>query len=322
MFVDELDFTAKAGDGGDGVVRWLSLKFRPQAGPAGGDGGKGGDVYVRAVRDVALLSKYKGAKAFEADNGEAGRSKSQYGKASNDIYIDLPVGSIITNKATGIELELNQEGETIKILRGGPGGLGNVNFKSATNQAPLQATKGKLGEKGEFHVELRLTADVGLIGLPNAGKSTLLNSLTNARSAIGAYPFTTIDPHLGAFYGYTIADIPGLIEGAATGKGLGHKFLRHVRKTKMLLHLVALDSADVYQDYVTIRDELAAYDKDLLNKKEWVILTKTDLIEEGTLSEIKKLFDKNENRVFITSVVDDESIKYLSDELIKELRRA
>lgn len=321
MFVDELEFKAKAGTGGDGVVRWLSLKFRPKAGPAGGDGGKGGDVYVRAVRDVALLAKYKGAKEFAAADGEHGRSKGQYGKGSNDIYIDLPVGSLVTNKATGVQFELIKEGETVRILKGGSGGLGNINFKSATNQAPIQSTKGRLGEEGTFFVELRLTADVGLVGLPNAGKSTLLNTLTNARSAVAAYPFTTIDPHLGAFYGFTIADIPGLIEGAAAGKGLGHKFLRHVQKTKMLLHLVSLESADPYADYQVIRTEIANYNKDLLQKKEWIVLTKSDVIDEAAQATIKKMFDKNENRVFVISQIDTESIKNLADELIKELRR-
>ena len=276
MFVDELEIYAKAGDGGNGVVRWLHAKFIAMGGPAGGNGGRGGDVYVRAIRDLSVLSKYTGAKKFIAENGGAGLSKSMYGKASNDLYIDVPIGSIITDVSRERVYELFEEGVTAKILRGGAGGLGNEHFKSSVNRSPIESTEGKKGEDGIFKVELSLVVDVGLIGLPNAGKSTLLNCFTNASSPVGSYAFTTLEPHLGALYGYILADIPGLIEGAAEGKGLGHKFLRHVTRTKMLLHLVSLEHADPILEYKTIRNELSKFDKSLLEKEEWIIFTKKD----------------------------------------------
>ena len=322
MFVDELDIYAKAGDGGDGVVRWNRERSRPQGGPAGGNGGNGGDVYVRAVRDLNLLANYTGKKEFKAVNGEAGRGKKQYGKGSNDLYIDVPVGSIITDKKRERVFELFVEGATAKILLGGRGGLGNEYFKSSTNRTPTQSTKGQKGEEGEFHIDLSLVVDVGLIGMPNAGKSTLLNLFTNASSEIGAYQFTTLEPHLGALFEFTVADIPGLIEGAAEGKGLGHKFLRHVTRTKMLLHLVSLEHEDPKKAYYTIRDELSKYDKTLLNKEEWIIFTKKDLVEQHIIDDVIASIDKNEKRVFVISQNDLESVKKLRDELILYLRKA
>ncbi len=320
MFVDELKIYAKAGDGGDGVVRWLQLKYDPKAGPAGGNGGRGGDVYVRGVRDLSLLSKYTGVKEFCAEDGMDGQSESRHGKKSEDFYIDVPVGSLITNIASENTIEITQEGQTERILKGGRGGRGNEYFKSSTNQTPLQSTTGTAGEEGNFKIELLLTADVGLVGLPNAGKSTLINLLTNANSRIGAYAFTTLEPHLGALYGYTIADIPGLIEGAAEGKGLGHKFLRHIKKTKMILHLVALDDTDPLEKYGLITNELQQFDPELTRKKTWVVLTKSDLVSDEVCIQYKKEIDKTKNRVFVVSENDQESIKFLQDELMKELR--
>lgn len=319
MLVDELEFYAKAGTGGNGVVRWLRLKYRPNSGPAGGDGGKGGDVYVRGVRDMSLLAKYTGKKEFAAKNGGDGQARSQAGKGSADYYIDVPIGSTVTNLETGRVFEIDAEGQIEKILRGGQGGLGNENFKSSTNRSPQESTDGKPGETGHFKVELKLSADVGLIGLPNAGKSTLLNLLTNAKSAIGAYPFTTVEPHLGSFYGYVLADVPGLIEGAAEGKGLGDKFLRHIQKTKMLLHLVSLDSADPTGDYQAIRAELAAFDPALLEKEEWIVLTKADLVSTEITEMVQKNIDINKNRVFVISQNSPENIKILADALSVKL---
>lgn len=319
MFVDELEIYAKAGDGGDGVVRWLHAKFVAKGGPAGGNGGNGGDVYVRAVRDLSILSKYTGAKKFIAPNGESGKDKSRYGKASNDLYIDVPIGSIITDVARERVYELFEEGATHKILRGGGGGLGNEHFKSSTNRTPLESTPGKKGEDGTFKIELSLVVDVGLIGLPNAGKSTLLNAFTNATSPVGAYAFTTVEPHLGALFGYVLADIPGLIEGAAEGKGLGHKFLRHVTRTKMLLHLVSLEHEDPVSEYFAIRNELGKYDKSLLSKEEWIIFTKKDLADQSKIDAVLKGIDIHENRVFIISVLSEEGVKELRDELVKKL---
>lgn len=293
MFVDELEIYAKAGDGGDGVVRWLRAKFISKGGPAGGNGGKGGDVYVRAVRDLSILSKYTGSKKFIAPNGENGKDKSKFGKASNDLYIDVPIGSIITDVDRERVYELFEEGKVEKILRGGNGGLGNEHFKSSTNRSPQEATFGKKGEDGMFKIELSLVVDVGLIGLPNAGKSTLLNAFTNASSPVGSYAFTTVEPHLGALFGYVLADIPGLIEGAAEGKGLGHKFLRHITRTKMLLHLVSLEHEDPVLEYKAIRNELGKFDTSLLKKEEWIIFTKKDLADQAKIDRVTKDIDKN-----------------------------
>lgn len=320
-FVDQITIFAKAGNGGDGVVRWRRVKFNPMGGPAGGNGGNGGSVYLRAVRDLSLLSKYTGSKEFVVPNGGDGKADSQYGKNSEDMYIDIPVGSVVTDRTRERKLEFFTEGQTEKILHGGQGGLGNEYFKSSTNRSPEQSTKGKAGEEGEFLIELSLVVDVGLVGFPNAGKSTLLNTFTNAQSAVGAYPFTTLVPHLGALYEYTIADIPGLIEGASTGKGLGHTFLRHVSRTKMLLHLVSLENEDVLSAYQTIRKELSTFGKELTDKEEWIILTKKDLVKQGDIDDAKKLFDNIENRVFVISENDTESIKELKDSLVSHLRK-
>ncbi len=318
-FVDQLTLSAKAGDGGDGVVRWRRMKYKPKGGPAGGNGGDGGDVYVRAVRDRNQLAKYTGKKEFIAASGQPGAGNSLHGKGGDDLYIDLPVGARVTDTTHDRSFELTFEGEAVKVLTGGTGGLGNEYFKSSTNRTPQQATAGKPGESAELKVEVSLIVDVGLIGMPNAGKSTLLNALTNAQSHVGAYPFTTLEPHLGDLYGYLLADIPGLIEGAATGKGLGHTFLRHVTRTKMLLHLVSLAEVEPFETYQIIRSELSAYDKTLTDKEEWILLSKKDLVDEPYIQDTVKKFDKLKKRVFVISQNDAESIKNLSDALVARL---
>jgi len=320
VFVDEIDITAKAGDGGDGVVRWHRAKFKPKGGPAGGNGGDGGDVYVRAVRDLNVLSKYTGAKTFRAENGEHGGGTSKHGKGGIDTVIDVPIGAVVYDTTRERTYELFEEGRTEKILAGGHGGLGNEYFKSSTDRAPEKSTKGTKGEAGTFHIELSLVVDVGLIGMPNAGKSTLLNAFTNATSRVGAYQFTTLQPHLGDLFGYTIADIPGLIKGASTGKGLGHTFLRHIQRTKMLLHLVSLEHDDPKKVYYTIRDELSNYDKTLEEKEEWIILTKKDLVNQQIINSVRADIDKLEKCAFVISENDHTSIKNLQDALVKRLR--
>ncbi|MCD5381252.1 MAG: GTPase ObgE [Candidatus Pacebacteria bacterium] len=321
MFVDELTIYGKAGNGGNGVVRWRHEKYRPLAGPDGGDGGNGGDIYVRAVKDLNRLSKYAGNNQFAADNGDAGGNQSMAGKNGLDEYIDIPVGSKVTDIDRNRTFELTEVGDKQRILKGGGGGLGNVYFKSSTNRSPEESTDGKIGEEGNFLIEVSLMVDIGLIGLPNAGKSTMLNSLTNAQSRIGAYPFTTLEPHLGDLYGFTLADIPGLISGAASGKGLGHKFLRHVSRTKMLLHLVSLEHEDPLSEYYTIREELSEYGGDLSEKEEWVILTKKDLATEGHIEKVVEALEKNEKRVLVVSIDDPESYKKVSDTLVAHLRK-
>lgn len=327
MFIDEIKFYAKAGRGGDGVVRWRQEKFIDKGGPNGGDGGRGGDIYAQAVQDIHLLSRYSHKKKFESENGQDGMGGSKHGKSGEDLTIDLPVGSIITNIESGASVSLDQAGQKELLLKGGDGGYGNERFKSSTNTTPTKATKGKNGEEGNFKIELELFADVGLVGMPNAGKSSLLNAITNAQAKIGSYQFTTLDPNLGDFYGYTIADIPGLIEGASEGKGLGTKFLRHIKRTRMLAHLVSFENSDMMKTYKEIRKELERYDKSLLEKDEVIILTKTDVLDFSSPT-TKKMFEKVKNQfeklgkpVFTLTLYDDKSIKTLIDGLVKLLRK-
>ncbi len=320
-FVDELKIYVKAGKGGDGVVRWRHLKEKELGGPSGGNGGSGGGVYVRAVRNVHLLSKYRSKKEFLAENGEDGKKEGLEGLNGKDLEITLPVGSIITNLKTNDKISLQKEGERILILRGGRGGRGNKSFKSSTNRSPKEFTLGKEGEDAEFFVEVELIADIGLIGLPSAGKTSLLNEITQAKGKVGSYPFTTLEPNLGEFYGYIISDIPGLIEGASSGKGLGHKFLRHVRRTKILVHLISLENDNPIKAYKTIRKELEQYDPDLSQKEEVVVLTKTDIVDdlEYTKKIIQKMKKKTET-VFAISLYDYEALKEFQTILLEKVK--
>jgi len=320
VFIDELKIHISAGRGGNGVIRWRHEKGIDKAGPAGGNGGKGGDVYLRAIRDIAVLSRYKNTTSFVAEAGEAGMKKSMHGKNGKDLTIDIPIGSVVTNLETREKFNLVEDGKLLKILNGGKGGLGNEYFKNATNRTPEQQTDGKYPEEANFYIEVELVADAGLIGLPNAGKSSLINVLTNSKSKIGAYQFTTLEPSLGDMHGYILADIPGLIEGASEGKGLGHKFLRHIKRTKTLFHCLSLENEDLVKAYKVIRNELKVYSEELAEKKEVVIITKTDLVEEKILEKaIKKVSKLNKNILTVT-VLDDDSVKKLKDNLIKILR--
>lgn len=325
-FIDEIQFTAKAGAGGNGVVRWRQEKFIPKGGPAGGDGGRGGDVYAEAIRDVHILAQYRNKKEYHAGRGEDGGSRSFHGANGEDLVLKLPIGSRIKNLETGMEYSLEKEGEKVRILKGGAGGRGNEHFKSSVNTTPRKQTDGKLGEEALFTVELELFADVGFVGFPNAGKSSLLNMLTNAEAKVGDYAFTTLDPNLGDFYGFIIADIPGLIEGASEGKGLGTKFLRHIKRTKILAHLISFEnlsagSTGMIKAYKAIRKELQTYGGDLDEKEEIVILTKTDVLEDKKVvdREIKK-FEKLGKVVLAVSLYDDVSVKNTQDALVKILR--
>lgn len=325
-FVDELTIYAKAGNGGDGVVRWRQEKFVPRGGPSGGNGGNGGDVYVEAIRDVGILAKYSHNPEFVARNGEAGSRKSMHGENGEDLTILLPVGSVITNLEDGTIYELATVGQRFKLLSGGRGGYGNEHFKASTNTTPYEWTPGKPGQDAKFSIELRLFADVGLVGFPNAGKSTLIQALTNSKSKIGAYAFTTLDPHLGAFYDYVIADIPGIIEGASTGKGLGHKFLRHISRTKTLIHLVSFENeigneGGMLSAYKAIRKELEDFDPNLLKKDEFVLLTKTDMVGEDVVKRVKKEFSNITKNCMVISMFEEKEIKEFEEKLLDILKK-
>lgn len=290
MFVDELTIHARAGNGGNGVIRWRREKFVDRGGPAGGNGGHGGNICLRAVRDVNKLASYTGANEFKAQNGGDGEKRSRHGKDGADLIIDIPVGSRVTDFSRNRVYLFEKEGEIQTVLKGGRGGLGNEYFKSATERAPEIATHGKQGESGDLRIEVILMVDAGLIGLPNAGKSTILNTLTRASARVGAYPFTTLEPHLGDFYGYVIADIPGLIEGASLGKGLGHKFLKHIERTKVLIHCVSLEEEDPLAAYTTVQHELNHFNPEIAKKDTYIILTKTDTRDVAYVERIKKVF--------------------------------
>ncbi len=335
-FIDEMKIHIKAGDGGNGVVRWLHEYAKEFGGPSGGDGGRGGDVYIKAVEDTFYLRKYANTYEFVAENGEFGSGNSCQGASGEDLYINLPVGTVITriedinihDSETIInpQVELKEVGQIVRILKGGSGGYGNEHFKASTNIKPEEWTPGKPGEEGVFHIEVRMIADVGLIGLPNAGKSSLLNALTKADVKVGNYSFTTLEPNLGAMYDIILADIPGLIEGASEGKGLGHKFLRHIKRTKLLAHCVSLeqDIDEMIKVYKTIRNELKEFDTGLCDKKEIILLTKSDIfgIDDAKKKEkeiIRKL-DVSENDIKIISIYDMDATKELRDWLVKIVR--
>lgn len=320
--VDEITLRLKAGDGGNGIVSWLHEKGKEFMGPAGGDGGKGGDVYLRAVRDIGRLTSYRYGNLFSAGRADNGQRKSRHGKNGRDLELEIPVGSVVTNNVTGRVFEFLKEGERMMVLRGGRGGLGNEHFKSSRNVRPKEFTLGKLGEEADFHVELRLIADAGLIGFPNAGKSSLLNELTAARAKVGSYAFTTLEPNLGAFQGFIIADIPGLIEGASEGKGLGTKFLRHIARTKLLLHCISIEEENLLKAYTTVRAELMSYSKDLADKKEVVVLTKADTSGAKEIKKAVAILKKKNKNVIVVSAIDDKLLKKFKKKLLKFLQKA
>ncbi|MBI4426390.1 MAG: GTPase ObgE [Candidatus Kerfeldbacteria bacterium] len=319
-FIDELTLELKAGDGGDGVVRWRREKFVPKGGPAGGNGGQGGDVYLEAVSDITMLARYKGKKRLVAADGGDGGSAQKHGQNGADLVVQVPVGSFVRNQNTTQEFDLTNKEQRLLVLRGGRGGRGNVAFKSPTRTAPDFSTDGQPGQAGTFVIELRLVVDVGLIGLPNAGKSSLLNELTAARAKIGAYPFTTLEPNLGMLDGLILADIPGLIEGAARGKGLGTKFLRHIERTRLLAHCVSIEHQNVRQAYHTVRRELRAYGRGLDQKSEIIILTKTDLATTEQVVTAGRALAAVNPRILTCSIHDHESLLALTTELQRGAR--
>lgn len=315
-FLDKTILNVTAGRGGDGVVRWRRESGIPMGGPAGGDGGQGGDVYAMGIRNLHTLHDYRHQKDFGAEDGGAGGGSNCHGKNGDDLILKFPLGTILYIEEIDRTIDLVNEGEQVILFHGGKGGRGNTHFKSSTNQAPEEWTPGKAAEFGTVHVELRMIADVGLIGFPNAGKSSLLNSLTKAQSKVGNYNFTTLEPHLGDWYGYILADIPGLIEGASEGKGLGHQFLKHVQRTKMLVHMIEATSDDFVHDYEVIKNELQNFNPELLVKKEIIVISKYDNVDlnnkdakKAFEKQIKDLEKKTKKDVLKLSLFDENSVK-------------
>jgi GTPase len=302
-FIDEARIEVVAGDGGKGSASMRREKYIPRGGPDGGDGGHGGSIFAVADRNINTLIDYRYARLHQAKQGENGRGTDKYGKGADDIYLRMPVGTVITDADTGeLIADLATHGATAIVARGGKGGLGNLHFKSSTNRAPRQTTPGEEGERRRLQLELRVLADVGLLGMPNAGKSMFIRAVSAARPKVAGYPFTTLAPNLGvvrtdANRSFVIADIPGLIEGAAEGAGLGHQFLRHLQRTRLLLHIVDIapfdTDADPVRDARAIVNELKRYDEALYDKPRWLVLNKLDLVPADERAARLKAFVKS-----------------------------
>ncbi len=305
MLIDEVEITLEGGHGGAGKV-----SFGPGArsGPDGGNGGRGGDVYILATSDLFALNRFSKEKNISAENGKNGGSNRKSGSNGHDIEIKMPIGSLLVDQKTGEKFELKNTDDRILICEGGLGGRGNFEFKSPRCTTPMYAQPGLFGQERELKVTLKLIADFGLIGLPNSGKSSLLNELTATSVKVANYPFTTLEPNLGVLDGKVIADIPGLIEGAAEGKGLGIKFLKHIEKVGLLLHTISLESDDLVHDYQVVRQELEKYNPELLEKKEIILLTKSDLLDKKELEKKLKILKKFKKEILPISIYDWNSI--------------
>ncbi len=316
MLVDEVIISVKGGDGGNGRVSFKRNAQTARGGPDGGNGGNGGDLYFQGVNDITALSVFSYTKSVAAEDGVGGGKQNLYGRNGEDKIVYVPIGTEITDLETNEVFEVLNDKDKILTASGGKGGKGNNMFKSATNQAPKYRELGEKGQQRKLRLVLKLVADIGLIGLPNAGKSSLLQVLTNAHPKIGNYPFTTLEPNLGVLEGLVISDIPGLIEGASKGKGLGIKFLRHVEKTKILVHCIDGESEHIKQDYQTVRKELSEY-SDILNaKKEIVLLTKSDLLTEDKIKENLKIAKKLNKESYVISIYNETDVSSLKKILL------
>ncbi|MCX6702748.1 MAG: GTPase ObgE [Candidatus Wolfebacteria bacterium] len=307
MILDEVKIHISGGDGKDGAVAFN--KNLMELGPAGGAGGNGGSVYFEGTANLAALDQFRHKKDAKAQSGGIGRGQFRDGETGGDLVLKIPVGTVIHNLDTGETSEITKIGEQVLAAKGGRGGKGNFHFRSPTNTTPKEFGLGTPGESFNIRLELKLIADVGLMGLPNVGKSNLLNELTNAKSKVANYPFTTLEPNLGVYYDLILADIPGLIEGASTGKGLGIKFLRHIERTKTLFHLVAADSPSPVKDYKTVRQELKAHGGGLLDKKEFVFLSRSDNLSPADLKKKVALMNKAGIKVLPISILEEKSME-------------
>jgi GTPase len=329
-FIDEAIIQVHAGKGGDGSAAFRREKFVPRGGPSGGDGGRGGSVWAVADRNINTLVDYRFARIHRAEDGDIGRGADKYGRGGEDIVLRMPVGTLVRDKADGALLaDLAQDGQRALLAKGGQGGLGNLHFKSSVNRAPRQFTRGEPGESRELALELRVLADVGLLGLPNAGKSTFIRAVSSARPKVADYPFTTLNPSLGVVrighdQSFVVADIPGLIEGAAEGAGLGHQFLRHLSRTRLLLHLVDLapfeDGADPAKDARALANELRKYDAALYRKPRWLVFNKADLAPDAE-SRARRILRalRWKQPWFLISAINGEGCKRLSGQVYEFL---
>ena len=325
-FIDEVLIKVFAGDGGNGIASFRREKFEPMGGPSGGDGGRGGSVYFQADENLNTLIDFRFKKEHRAQRGENGRSSDQYGAAGEDLVLKVPVGTVIKDSfSENIFGDLTQHGQKILVAKGGKGGLGNIHFKSSINRAPRQFTHGESGEEFELFLELKLIADIGLVGLPNAGKSSFIRKVSAATPKVADYPFTTLQPNLGVVKfdidkSFVIADVPGLIEGASDGVGLGDKFLKHLTRTRLLLHLIDglsnISGSDPIDDAQTIIGELKKYEETLFNKPRWIVLNKIDLNYDADALK-KQIKDKIgwNDKIFVISSLTGQGCK----ELIKEI---
>lgn len=307
-FVDYIKIFASSGNGGKGSVHLHREKYIAKGGPDGGDGGRGGHVIVRGNKNMWTLFHMKFKKHFKAEHGGHGGKQRSTGKDGEDVYIDVPLGTIVRNGETNEQLfEITEDGQETILVKGGMGGRGNWHFKSSTNQTPRYAQPGIPGKEGWFQIELKILADVGLVGFPNAGKSTLLSVITAAKPKIADYAFTTLKPNLGIveyrdFQSFVMADIPGIIEGAAEGKGLGHRFLRHIERNSTLLFLIPADSDDIAKEYEILLNELKKHNPELLDKDRLLAISKSDMLDEELKEEIRKELPKDISYLFISSV--------------------
>ncbi len=319
MFTDEVKLKIFAGRGGDGVVAFNKVKM--SLGPTGGKGGNGGSVYFEGVSNLSALNKYKHKKEYYAENGQNGKSDNSEGHRGKDLVLTIPIGSVLHDLKTKKQVEIIKVGQRILVASGGTGGRGNFFFRGPSNTSPKERELGNIGEERDFFVELRFIADIGLIGLPSAGKSSLLNELTASKAKVGNYDFTTLEPNLGVMENIILADIPGLIEGASEGRGLGMKFLRHIQRTKILVHCISLESTDFERDYKIIRKELEKYSKELIEKKEIILFTKTDLVDDNKIIEKKiKKMQKSNSAVLSISIHDHDKLEQLKIFLLEALK--
>ena len=313
MFIDDVKIKIKAGQGGNGAVAFNKIKM--SLGPTGANGGNGGNVYFEGVSDLGALIQFRYKKELIGEDGKNGKTNLNDGPDGKDLVLKVPIGTVIHNLSTNKDFEIISIGQRLLIAKGGRGGKGNFKFRSSVNISPMEFQEGLPGEECELRLELKLIADIGFIGLPNVGKSSLLNRLTNAKSKVANYFFTTLNPNLGVYYELVLADIPGLIEGASSGKGLGVKFLRHIERTKTLFHFISAESISPVNDYQIIRNELNAYSKELLDKPEYILLSKTDLLDKNEvvrkLDELKKIGKE----IIPISVIDDKNISYIEEVL-------